>query len=76
MKTSVSKPCSKNSVPSSCLDLIMFFEKVNSIIECVIYLYLISKQGKGRDTMAPHPVVQAIIDLSAGAVGKLQYLHF
>lgn len=26
--------------------------------------------------MAPHPVVQAIIDLSAGAVGKLFYLHF
>lgn len=54
----------------------MFFEKVYSIIGCVIYLFLISKQGKGRDTMAPHPVVQAIIDLSAGAVGKLQYLHF
>lgn len=42
----------------------------------VIYVFLISKQGKGGDTMAPHPVVQAIIDLSAGAVGKLQYLHF
>lgn len=26
--------------------------------------------------MAPHPVVQAVIDLSAGAVGKLHYLHF
>lgn len=46
------------------------------IIGCVICLFLISKQGKGRDTMAPHPVVQAIIDLSAGAIGKLQYLHF
>lgn len=26
--------------------------------------------------MAPHPAVQAFIDLSAGAVGKLPYLHF
>lgn len=26
--------------------------------------------------MAPHPVVQAIIDLTAGALGKLQYFHF
>lgn len=46
------------------------------IIGCVIYLFLISKQGKLTNTMAPHPVVQAVIDLSAGAVGKLQYLHF
>lgn len=40
------------------------------------YLFLISTQGKGRDTMAPHPVVQAVIDLSAGAVGKLQHFLF
>lgn len=26
--------------------------------------------------MAPHPVVQAVIDLSAGAVGKLHHLLF
>lgn len=26
--------------------------------------------------MAPHPVVQAIIDLSAGAIGTVDLLHF
>lgn len=78
MKPSVSESCDNNHVCTLFMFRLneVFLEKVCGIIGCVIYLFLISKQRNERDTMAPHPVVQAIIDLSAGAVGKLQYLHF
>lgn len=44
-----------------------------SFISCLIHQVAVRKRNF-LNTMAPHPVVQAVIDLSAGAVGNYNVL--